>query len=180
MASSASHKWSLSSSQISLVRVLQSPLSALGSLWGGWNPSLTVPQPQEVTIPAEMALLHINIDDTKHIYHCWVEGCWEGPLTSCTTICAHVCQAHLGMKLSCPSPPVLSSILMTSGDMASGCIGLDLQTQPKECWCSHVHKKEFISKNSCVREIILLIPLLSVKEVILSFLSTNLQWSCLH
>ena len=75
-----------------------------GACWSR-GPSLTVPQPKEATIPAEMATLCINVGDTKQIYHCQVEGCPEGPLSSNVTICAHVCQAHLGMKLSCPSCP---------------------------------------------------------------------------
>ena len=47
---------------------------------------------------------------------------------------------------------VLSSTLMSSDDMASGYISLGLHTQPKECLCSHAHKKESISQNTCVRK----------------------------
>ena len=69
------------------------------------GPSLSVPQPKEATIPTKMAPIHINVGDTKQIYHFQVEGCPEGPSTSHVTICAHVHQAHLGMKLWCPSCP---------------------------------------------------------------------------
>ena len=72
-----------------------------------WNrgPSLTVPQPQEATILAEMVPLYINVGDTKWIYCCQVEGCPEGHLTSCAAIFAHVHWTNFGMKLSCPSCP---------------------------------------------------------------------------
>ena len=39
----------------------------------------------------------------KWVYQCQVEGCKEGPSTSCATNCAHVCKVHLGMGLVCPS-----------------------------------------------------------------------------
>ena len=52
-------------------------------------------------IPAEMEPLRINVGDTIWVYHCCVEGYTEGPSTSWAGICSHVCQAHLGTKLSC-------------------------------------------------------------------------------
>ena len=76
-----------------------------GGASGQGGTSLSIPQSKEAAIPIGMAPLHINMGDSKWIYCCWVEECPEGPLTFCATICSHVHQAHLGMKLSSPSCP---------------------------------------------------------------------------
>ena len=44
----------------------------------------------EGDIPAHMQPIRIQMGGTKHVYHCQVEGCKEGPLTSWAAICAHV------------------------------------------------------------------------------------------
>ena len=69
--------------------------------------SLTYPPPQGGNILTEMTTLHVNVGDTHWVYHCWVEGCPDGPLSSHATICSYVCQAHLGMKLSCSLCPII-------------------------------------------------------------------------
>ena len=54
-------------------------------------------------IPAEMVPLRINVGNTKWVYHCHVEGYPERPSNSQAAICSHMCKAHLGNKISCPS-----------------------------------------------------------------------------
>ena len=80
---------------------------AQGRCIRAWGPSLSVPLPKETNIPAKMTPLHVNIGDTKRVYHCQVEGCAEGPLSYHATICAHVQHTHLGMKLPCPFCPII-------------------------------------------------------------------------
>ena len=53
-------------------------------------------------IPAHMQPLQIEVGGTKRVYKCWVEDCKEGPSTSQATICAHIRNIHLGMRLVCP------------------------------------------------------------------------------
>ena len=57
----------------------------------------------EVAIPTYMTALHFQLGGIKRVCKCWVEGCTEGPLTSCVTICTHVCREHFGVRLVCPS-----------------------------------------------------------------------------
>ena len=71
------------------------------------EPEAITPKPEGGTlvfreeISAEMEPLRINVGDTRWVNHCHVEGCTEGPSTLWAAICSHVCQAHLGTKLSC-------------------------------------------------------------------------------
>ena len=65
---------------------------------GTWGPPLP--------LPTEMAPICVNIGDTQWVYHCWVEGCPEGPSSCHATICTNVYHALLGMKLSCPFCPI--------------------------------------------------------------------------
>ena len=78
-----------------------------GGIFEQGGPSLHIPKPKEPDIPAKMAPLHVNIGDTKWVYHCQVEGCPKGPSSSHAAICTHMCHAHLGMKLSCPFYPII-------------------------------------------------------------------------
>ena len=52
-------------------------------------------------IPAGMVHMRINVDNTRQVYCCHVEGCTEGPSTSWAAICSHMHQAYLDAKLSC-------------------------------------------------------------------------------
>ena len=72
--------------------------------WGGVPaqvaPSLAVPQALEVTIPANMTPLCVNVGPLR--------GFITGRLRGATKdlpppICPYVCKDHLGVKLSCPS-----------------------------------------------------------------------------
>ena len=129
------HKWfataTVSSPMAQESEALVPKLKGGVSLQGA--PHLAIPQSKEEAIPAEMEPLQINVGDTKQVYHCHVEGCKEGPSTSRAAICSHVCQAHLGTKLSCPSCPHTFLILMPSDAMASGCIPLGPQTPFRVC-----------------------------------------------
>ena len=68
----------------------------------------TVPAPVAATpatgddILVDMQPLRIQLGGTKRVYQCQVEGCKEGPSTSCTAICSHIRRVHLGMGLVCP------------------------------------------------------------------------------
>ena len=64
--------------------------------------SSTAPSVLEGEIPVEMQPLCIQLGGIKRVYRYQVEGCREGPSTSCATICTHVCKVHLGMGLVCP------------------------------------------------------------------------------
>ena len=57
-------------------------------------PCLGAPETLEVAIPGNMTPLHLQLGGIKKVYKWWVEGCSEGPSTSHTTICAHVCRDH--------------------------------------------------------------------------------------
>ena len=52
--------------------------------------ALTLPPALEEEIPAHMQPLCIQLGGIKRVYQCQVEGCKEGPSTSCATICAPV------------------------------------------------------------------------------------------
>ena len=82
-------------------------------------------------ILADMELLRINLGDTRWVYHCHVEGCTEGPLTSWAAICSHVCWVHLGMKLPCAHCSQTFLTLTPSTAMASRCIPPGPQTLSK-------------------------------------------------
>ena len=75
------------------------------------EPKAITPKPEGGTsvskeeIPAEMEPLRKNVGDTKWVYHSHMEECPEGPSTSQAAICSHMCQAHMGIKLPCPSCP---------------------------------------------------------------------------
>ena len=92
------------------------------------------PHHQGGDIPAEMAPLCVNVGDTYQVYCCQVAGCPEGLSSSHTTICTHVCHAHLGSKVLCPLCHITFFNTMPSNGMASGHIPLDLWTQLKECY----------------------------------------------
>ena len=64
--------------------------------------SSTAPSVLEGEIPANMQPLCIQLEGIKRVYRCQVEGCREGPSTSCATICAHMHRVHLGVELVCP------------------------------------------------------------------------------
>ena len=66
-------------------------------------PSSASSQALEVSIPAHMTPLHLQLGGIKRVYKCWVEGCSKGLSTSCATICVHMHRDHLGMRLVCPS-----------------------------------------------------------------------------
>ena len=66
-------------------------------------PSSTASPALEVTIPAHMTPLHLQLGGIKRVYKCWVEGCSVGPSTSQATICVYVCRDQLGVRLACPS-----------------------------------------------------------------------------
>ena len=53
--------------------------------------------------PCQHATPLHSVGGIKQVYRCLVEGCKEGPSTSCVTICAHVCKVHLEVILVCPS-----------------------------------------------------------------------------
>ena len=112
------------------------------------DPSLSIPQSKEVAIPAGMEPLWINMGNTKWFYCCWVKGCPGGPSISHAAICSHMCQAHLGTKLSCPFCPRTFLTLMPSDVIASGYIPLGLQTPFKECSCSYVVTKIAIFRSA--------------------------------
>ena len=64
--------------------------------------SSTAPSVLEGEIPANMQPIHIQLEGIKRVHRCQVEGCREGPSTSCATICAHMHKVHLGVGLVCP------------------------------------------------------------------------------
>ena len=64
--------------------------------------SSTAPSGLKREIPANVQPLHIQLGGIKCVYRCQVEGCREGPSTSCVTICAHMHKVHLGVGLVCP------------------------------------------------------------------------------
>ena len=66
-------------------------------------PSPAASQALEVAIPTHMAPLHLQLGGIQRVYKCQVEGCSEGPSTSCATICAHMYRDHLQVRLVCPS-----------------------------------------------------------------------------
>ena len=63
--------------------------------------SAAPPAPEEA-IPAHMQPSRIQVGGAKRVYKCQVEDCKEGPSTSRATICAHIREAHLGVRLVCP------------------------------------------------------------------------------
>ena len=63
--------------------------------------SQAAPEVLEVAIPANMTPLCLQLGGIKRVYKCWVEGCKEGLLTSCATICTHEHRLHLGVGLTC-------------------------------------------------------------------------------
>ena len=77
--------------------------------------SLAVPPASEEVIPAHMQPLCIQLGGVKRVYRCQVEGCKEGPSTSCATICAHVQMYIWEWGWCAPSVASLSSILIPSG-----------------------------------------------------------------
>ena len=66
------------------------------------GPEASVPPAPEEEIPAHMQPLCIQLGGIKRVYRCQVEGCKEGPSTSCTTICAYIQKVHMGVGLVCP------------------------------------------------------------------------------
>ena len=63
--------------------------------------SPAAPSALEEAIPAHMQPLQIQVGGIKQVYKCMVEGCKEGPSTSQVTICAHIRNVHLGVRLVC-------------------------------------------------------------------------------
>ena len=58
--------------------------------------SSTLPSVLKGEIPADIQPLCIQLGGIKRVYWCQIEGCKEGPSTSCATICAHMFRVHLG------------------------------------------------------------------------------------
>ena len=81
------------------------PNSLRGHVGTGGPPSLVL-HAMEANIPPVMAPMCVNMSHIQWIYHCQVAGCPEGPLSFCVANCTHMCHAHLGTKLMCPSYPV--------------------------------------------------------------------------
>ena len=106
----------------------------------------TCPLPIGADIPAEMAPMCVNVSDPQRVYHCWAEGCPEGPSSSHAAICTPVCCPHLGTKLSCSFCHVLFFLfLMPSSGMASGHIKLPFHALIRILLCTgYMYKKEII------------------------------------
>ena len=95
--------------------------------------------------PIEMAPMHVNVSDSQWVYLWWTEGCPEGPWLSQSSICAHVCHTHLGMKLSWTFCPVPFLILMASSGMASGIIELPFYALTRVLYWDIYIKRDYVN-----------------------------------
>ena len=160
---------------------------AQGRFISAGGPSLSIPQSKEAAIPTGMALLWINMGDTKSIYHCWVRGA-QRDLWLPMLLYAPMCVGPILAWSSYVHPtPATSLTLMPSDDMIAGASISVFRPSLKSV---HVHMlwQKLVSLNSNIRvytrshlvsnswwsQVILLLPFFSTRSYWYYLFSINL------